>query len=263
MTGLALLPGGGLWALSGTRDGGSHIGYADLRRLIDLPAPSNRTRPAIAGTSAVGQSVTCGDGTWTGVNSFSRQWLRDGQPIAGATAPSYTLVSADQGNRISCLVLAAGDDAFQSAESGAVFPVMNGATGATGATGSTGATGGTGNVGATGATGPTGQPGPTGATGVTGTTGSTGATGQNGTPGPTGPRGDRGPRGTTPKVKIKCRRAGQRIVCRVVGAKPGSSVAAKRGDRIVHRSSTGRDGKLRFSVAPGRGRLVVSVSAPR
>lgn len=47
MTGLALRPGGELWGVSGSRDGGAHVGHADLRRLVTLKG--RRARPARSG----------------------------------------------------------------------------------------------------------------------------------------------------------------------------------------------------------------------
>ena len=239
MAGLALRPGGELWGVSGTRDGGGHIGHADLRRLIKLPAPTNRARPALSGTAAVGQTLTCGDGTWTGASSFSREWRRDGTAIAGATASTYALTGADIGQRLTCTVLAAGSDAFQVAESAAVFPVLNGTTGDTGVTG---------------ATGPTGDVGTTGATGPAGSNGTPGAAG------PAGPRGQRGARGKTAKVKVRCRLSGRKLKCVVRNAKPSASVVARSAGKVVFRGKANRRGRTAFVLKRDerRARVVVS-----
>jgi hypothetical protein len=189
MTGLALRPGGELWGVSGSRDGGGHVGQADLRRLVVLPAPIVRTRPALTGTAVVGQTLSCGDGTWTGASSFTREWRRDGVPIPGATAATYPLTADEQGQRITCAVLAAGADAFEVAESNAVFPVAVGPTGPAGPTGPTGP------VGPTGPIGPSGPPGPTGPAGEAGGKGAAGPKGDTGPAGPAGPIGPRGQRG--------------------------------------------------------------------
>ena len=232
MSGLALRPGGELWVVSGSRDGGAHIGHADLRRLLELPAPTSRVRPALTGTPVVGQVVTCGDGSWTGANSFTREWRRDGVAITGQTGSSYTLAPEDEGQRINCAVLAAGPDAFAVAESGAVFPVFRGPTGATGGTGPVG---------------------PTGSTGANGTPGIAGPTGSGGQTGP------RGPRGATPKIKVTCRKAGRRIKCQVHNVKPRTSILAKRGNRVVYRARATRKGRLTFTVPRAGGRLSVVV----
>jgi hypothetical protein len=199
MTGLALRPGGELWGVSGSRDGGGHIGHADLRRLVAFPAPVNRTRPALTGTAVVGETLDCGDGTWTGAHSFTREWRRDGEPIAGATGSTYEIGAADQGQRLTCAVLAAGEDAFEVAESGAVFPVPAGITGPAGPSG------------------PAGPEGPAGSTGADGDPGPAGPAGSPGPQGPAGPEGKRGPRGqngksckATAKRSAKCKKRAKR-----------------------------------------------------
>ena len=71
-------------------------------------APVNLAAPSISGTFAVGQTLTLSDGTWDGFPTiaFSRQWLRDGVPIAGATGSTYLLVDADANRIISATVTA-------------------------------------------------------------------------------------------------------------------------------------------------------------
>jgi len=66
--------------------------------------------PIAAGTPVVGQTLTCGTGTWGGDGplSYSYGWLRNGAPIAGAAAGTYTLTSADAGQQIACSVTARG-----------------------------------------------------------------------------------------------------------------------------------------------------------
>lgn len=62
------------------------------------PAPTAMSVPTITGTPKVGSTVTAVPPTWntTGVQD-TRQWLRNGQPITGATATTY-LVRADDVN---------------------------------------------------------------------------------------------------------------------------------------------------------------------
>lgn len=53
------------------------------------------------GVYATGQKLTAKVKAWKPApDRYSYQWLRDDQPIPGATATSYVLVSADQGHRI-------------------------------------------------------------------------------------------------------------------------------------------------------------------
>ena len=81
--------------------------------------PTSTVKPAITGTAEVGQTLTCAAGTWTGdfVLIFSYQWLRDGQPIDGATSEFYKLVAADGDRKVACRVSASGHYANGSAES--------------------------------------------------------------------------------------------------------------------------------------------------
>lgn len=76
------------------------------RRVLHV-APEATTMPAVRGTVRTGSTVTSTTGTWdTAGLAFSRQWLRDGVPISGATAASYTLTRADHGHRVAVRVRA-------------------------------------------------------------------------------------------------------------------------------------------------------------
>jgi hypothetical protein len=68
--------------------------------------PANSALPAITGTARVGQTLTSTTGTWTGSPTLTRQWLRNGVVIAGATNATYVAVLADLGKRISVRVKA-------------------------------------------------------------------------------------------------------------------------------------------------------------
>lgn len=60
-----------------------------------------QTAPKISGTLDVGKTLTTSAGTFAITpTSTTFQWTRDGVAISGATAKSYTLVSADAGKRI-------------------------------------------------------------------------------------------------------------------------------------------------------------------
>jgi hypothetical protein len=63
--------------------------------------------PTINGTPGVGTSVSASTGTWTGTpSSYRYQWLRDGQPIAGATTLSYRITPDDATRTLSVQVTA-------------------------------------------------------------------------------------------------------------------------------------------------------------
>jgi alpha-L-rhamnosidase len=72
------------------------------------PAPRATTAPTISGTTQVGRVLRTTDGTWDqqGV-THTRQWLRNGRPVAGATASTYRVRTADVGARITVMVTAA------------------------------------------------------------------------------------------------------------------------------------------------------------
>jgi hypothetical protein len=69
-------------------------------------APVNTIAPVASGTPAVGQTLSCTTGSWTGVPAptFGYAWLRDGVPIVSATASMYVVQTADQGNGLTCRV---------------------------------------------------------------------------------------------------------------------------------------------------------------
>ena len=63
--------------------------------------------PAISGTAAVGQTLTCSSGGWAQKpDSLLYAWLRDGAPIPAATAASYLVATGDAGHELVCRVTA-------------------------------------------------------------------------------------------------------------------------------------------------------------
>jgi len=73
-------------------------------------APANSVLPAISGTTTVGQTLTVTNGTWAGAPgqptfTFAYQWKR-GATNVGTNANAYTLVSADAGSTMTCVVTA-------------------------------------------------------------------------------------------------------------------------------------------------------------
>jgi hypothetical protein len=91
---------------------------------ITVAPPANTTAPAISGTTAVGQTLTTTNGSWTNSpTTYTYQWKRAGTAISGATSSTYVLVSADQGTNITCTVTATNAGGSASATSAAVGPV--------------------------------------------------------------------------------------------------------------------------------------------
>ena len=82
------------------------------------PPPVNTVRPAITPLTdlVVGSVLALSTGTWTGSGPFTyaREWLRDGSPIAGATAASYTTVTADEGFMVGGIVTARDSNGLET-----------------------------------------------------------------------------------------------------------------------------------------------------
>ena len=91
------------------------------------PPPANTVRPLITVVTdlTVGSTLGLSNGTWTNAATYARVWLRDGSPIAGASASTYVLVAADVGFLISGIVTATGPGGEASAESLPVGPVVD------------------------------------------------------------------------------------------------------------------------------------------
>ncbi|MGA2925071.1 MAG: hypothetical protein ABSG43_03605 [Solirubrobacteraceae bacterium] len=92
--------------------------------------PGNQTPPAIIGTTLQAQTLNASPGTWTSVgNTYSYQWQRSTptgyQPIAGATQATYTLTTADVGQKIEVVVTASNTGGQRSATSQPVGPVSS------------------------------------------------------------------------------------------------------------------------------------------
>ena len=66
-------------------------------RLVVVQSPQNTTAPTADGVTSAGSPLSCSTGNWAGTPapSFSVEWLRDGQPVPGATQTSYTIGDAD------------------------------------------------------------------------------------------------------------------------------------------------------------------------
>jgi hypothetical protein len=83
------------------------------------PAPT--AAPALTGTAAVSQALTCSQGSWSHEPTYLLyQWTRNGTVIAGQTGATYTLQAADQGHSITCSVTAGNGAGAASANSNTV-----------------------------------------------------------------------------------------------------------------------------------------------
>jgi autotransporter-associated beta strand protein len=73
-----------------------------------LGVPVNQVPPVASGTARAGHALSCTTGTWSGApSSYAYQWLRNGNLIAGASRPSYTVAAGDEGSSLACVVVAA------------------------------------------------------------------------------------------------------------------------------------------------------------
>jgi len=81
--------------------------------------PSNIVDPVVSGTNTVGSILTTTNGTWSGSTpiTYTYQWLRNGSNISGATSSTYTLVTADTSNVVSCRVTATNSVGSKNATS--------------------------------------------------------------------------------------------------------------------------------------------------
>ena len=68
--------------------------------------PVNIVAPNVTGSSIIGQTLTCSNGTWTGTNpiTYSYQWKNNGVDILGETNSTYVTVFGDYGDSITCEV---------------------------------------------------------------------------------------------------------------------------------------------------------------
>jgi Carboxypeptidase regulatory-like domain len=71
-------------------------------------APKNVGLPVVSGAPAVGDTLSCLSGSWSGTPAptFTYQWLIGGTPIPGATASTYPVQGADEGHSLACEVTA-------------------------------------------------------------------------------------------------------------------------------------------------------------
>ena len=89
----------------------TRLGYApSTSQAIDVfkvrPIFTTRPVPTVAGTSAVGYTLTAKAGTWSPAATLSYQWYRNGKAISGATKSTYKATTADGGQKLTVKVTA-------------------------------------------------------------------------------------------------------------------------------------------------------------
>jgi hypothetical protein len=85
--------------------------------------PVNIAEPVISGANTSGDELTASTGTWLGSpTSYSYVWKRNGTPIGGATAATYTLTNPDVHADITVTVTATNANGSDTATSAARHP---------------------------------------------------------------------------------------------------------------------------------------------
>ena len=112
------------------------VAAAEVRAFLGEPAPApaprNTGAPAVAPDPPhVGDVLRCAPGSWEGATSFAYQVLRTVGPTTTADTPStgtdtYTVVAADQGASLRCVVTASSAGGAAYAESARTAPVQAG-----------------------------------------------------------------------------------------------------------------------------------------
>ncbi|MFS0734263.1 S8 family serine peptidase [Microbacterium jepli] len=106
------------------------VGYGDsaVRTILSVDsgpaAPVATVAPAVTGTAQVGKTFTATPGTWDPADvTVAYQWLRNGEPIDGATSARYRVTQGDVGTKLSVQVTAtaAGNPNAGTAVSNEVF----------------------------------------------------------------------------------------------------------------------------------------------
>ena len=86
--------------------------------------PVNTVAPIVTGTASFGSTLSTTNGTWTNTDTYTYQWQRTGTNISSATSSTYTLVQADIGNAIRCVVTGTNSYGNSSANSNATANVV-------------------------------------------------------------------------------------------------------------------------------------------
>ncbi|NDG31450.1 hypothetical protein EB118_15455, partial [bacterium] len=81
--------------------------------------PNNTSIPSITGTVLLGSTLTVDIGTWTGTPTitYSYQWQRGTVSITGSTSQTYTIVIADVGSILRCVITASNAAGTKSVNS--------------------------------------------------------------------------------------------------------------------------------------------------
>ncbi|GAB2497871.1 family 43 glycosylhydrolase [Promicromonospora xylanilytica] len=90
----------------------------------DGERPESERPPTVRGKAAVGGTLAATPGVWDKDDvTFTYQWLRDDEPVAGATRQTLRVTAADVGHRMSVRVTASRPGAFPGVAVSAPTPV--------------------------------------------------------------------------------------------------------------------------------------------
>ncbi|HEX8647230.1 MAG TPA: hypothetical protein VF715_10035, partial [Thermoleophilaceae bacterium] len=119
--------------VTATNAGGSDSKTSSQSAVVTARPPVNTVAPAVTGTNEDGQTLSAGQGTWTGTPAiaYGYQWQRCNSSgascvnVSGATGSTYALTPADLGSRMRVVVTgtnAGGSSSASSTPGAAVTP---------------------------------------------------------------------------------------------------------------------------------------------
>jgi hypothetical protein len=114
------------FTVTATNSIGTSAPSAASNSITTYSVPVNTVAPAVTGTATFGQTLSTTTGTWTGNPasfSYAYQWQRSGSNIGSANSSTYTLVQADVGNTIRCVVTATNSGGSTAANSNSTATV--------------------------------------------------------------------------------------------------------------------------------------------
>lgn len=89
--------------------------------------PENIAVPVISGLLLAGSVLTCSTGTWLNrPSSYAYQWQNAGSDISGATSSTYTVALTDEGDEITCEVVASNAIGDSSPAESAAVTIISG-----------------------------------------------------------------------------------------------------------------------------------------
>jgi alpha-tubulin suppressor-like RCC1 family protein len=114
-----------IFTVTATNSAGTGSASGTSNSITTFATPVNSDAPVVSGTANFGQTLSCTTGIWTGTATitYAYQWQRNGSNISSATSSTYTLVQADVGNPIRCVVTGTNSYGSSSANSNSTAAV--------------------------------------------------------------------------------------------------------------------------------------------